>query len=133
MQSYKMKKYTVLLVGLMMATVCMNAQTLKGDVNRDGAVDVSDVTSLVDIILSRTSTPEEAGDTLALIVTGLLERVAALELKADTVKVGLEQESVDRKAADEYLQMLIDVNKTHIKMLEEKMDQLLRKLESPAI
>ncbi len=46
-----MKKIYFLLVALLL-TLSAGAQTLRGDVNGDGTVDVADVTELVDIILN---------------------------------------------------------------------------------
>ena len=47
-----MKKIYFFLVALML-TLSAGAQTLRGDVNGDGVVNIGDVTTLVDIILKR--------------------------------------------------------------------------------
>lgn len=47
-----MKKIYFLFVALLF-TLSAGAQTLRGDVNGDGVVNIADVTTLVDIILKR--------------------------------------------------------------------------------
>ena len=57
-----MKKIYFLFVVLLL-TLSAGAQTLRGDINGDGTVDVADVTELVDIILNG---DEEEPDTPAV-------------------------------------------------------------------
>ena len=60
-----MKKIYFLLVALLL-TLSAGAQTLRGDVNGDGTVDVADVTELVDIILNGDEEEPATGEAIDL-------------------------------------------------------------------
>ena len=58
----KTKKFYIVLAAMLLTSVCAFAQSgnqpLKGDVNEDGKVDVTDIVAVVNIIMNGGSTPQ---------------------------------------------------------------------------
>lgn len=112
-----MKKNICLLfaAAVMMATG-VNAQTYKGDVNKDGSVDVSDVTALVDIILSD-ATPETEDAALQDIIDELEARIASnlTKIEAETARANNAEAELNLRLFD--MNENINDNKTSIAAL----------------
>ena len=55
-----MKRILSIIAALLMISASVNAQILKGDMNNDGVINISDVTALVNVVLGKS--PIEAID-----------------------------------------------------------------------
>lgn len=115
------KNIFLLFAAVVMTTTGVNAQNYKGDVNKDGSVDVSDVTALVDIILSGAS-PETEEAALQEIIDELQTRITSNlgKIEAETIRAKSVEDAL--KARQYEMDGSINDNSSRIALLEKNVN-----------
>jgi hypothetical protein len=112
-----MKKIFTLLVMLLSASVGAYAQSLKGDLNGDGKLNIADVTYLVNLILQEGQNPDDGGD-----AKPKQEQVAHLDATARELMSMLPASNFQNIA-----DLKNDLKKTNAVNVEDWMDEVYNK------